>query len=262
MALVVLASASGSPGVTTTALGLALVWHRPVVLVDADPVGGSALLAGFFKGTLVDNDAMVTLVMAQRDGRLAEALPHALLTIPDTPVSILPGPKSHAQAGSLTELWAALAYELRGLDQAGLDVLVDLGRLGMVHSALPLVEAADLALLVSRSSLPAIAAARQWAADLAASTGDGTGATGFASLVVGAGRPYSSSEVGKVLGTTVLESIAWDPRGAQVFSEGDSPVPGSWGRRDELVRSYRAAAAAITARIASERVVLSPARSR
>ena len=33
MSLIVLTSASGSPGVTTTALGLALGWHRPALLV-------------------------------------------------------------------------------------------------------------------------------------------------------------------------------------------------------------------------------------
>ena len=51
MAVVALASASGSPGVTTTALGLALLWPRPVLLVEADPTGGSGLLAGYFRGT-------------------------------------------------------------------------------------------------------------------------------------------------------------------------------------------------------------------
>ena len=42
MAVIALTSASGSPGVTTTALGLALLWPRPVLLVEADPTGGSA----------------------------------------------------------------------------------------------------------------------------------------------------------------------------------------------------------------------------
>jgi len=92
MALIVLASASGSPGVTTTALGLALVWHRPVVLVDADPVGGSALLAGYFQGTVADDDAMVNLVLAHRDGRLAEVLPRTMIPVPDTYVSSFPDP--------------------------------------------------------------------------------------------------------------------------------------------------------------------------
>ena len=36
MAVVVLASAGHAPGVTTTALGLALTWPRSALLVDAD----------------------------------------------------------------------------------------------------------------------------------------------------------------------------------------------------------------------------------
>ena len=43
MAVYALTSAAGSPGVTTTALGLALEWPNQVLLVDADPVGGSAI---------------------------------------------------------------------------------------------------------------------------------------------------------------------------------------------------------------------------
>lgn len=91
MALIVLASASGGPGVTTTSLGLSLTWPRPVVLVDADPVGGSALLAGYFHGDVTSNDTMVGLALAHRDGDLDDALPAALLAIPGTHVRILPG---------------------------------------------------------------------------------------------------------------------------------------------------------------------------
>ena len=46
MAVVCLTSASGSPGVTATAVGLAFCWPRPVLLVEADPTGGSGILAG------------------------------------------------------------------------------------------------------------------------------------------------------------------------------------------------------------------------
>jgi hypothetical protein len=258
MALIVLASASGSPGVTTTALGIALVWHRPVVLVDADPVGGSALLAGYFQGTVSDDDAMVHLVLARRDGRLAEVLPRTMISVPGTYVSILPGPKSHAQAGSLSELWGALAYELRALDQTGQDVIVDAGRLGMVHSPQGLVRASDLALLVTRTDLPALAAARQWAAEWTGATQDGTGAAGVAALLVGAGRPYEASEVAKVLALPVLESLAWDSRSARVFSEGQKPSRSAWSHRDQLVRSYRAAAAAINQRVTAQQLTMSP----
>ena len=258
MALIVLASASGSPGVTTTALGMALVWHRPVVLVDADPVGGSALLAGYFQGTVSDDDAMVNLVLARRDGRLAEVLPRAMITVPGTHVSILPGPKSHAQAGSLTELWGALAYELRALEETGQDVIVDAGRLGMVHAPNGLIRAADLALLVSRTDLPALAAARQWAFAWTEAAQDGTGASGAAALLVGSGRPYDASEVAKVFAMPVLGTLAWEPRSARVFSEGLRPAGSAWSQRDLLVRSYRAAAAAITQRVTAEQTAMSP----
>jgi len=258
MTLIVLASASGAPGVTTTALGLALVWHRPVLLVDADPVGGSALLAGYFQGTVSDDDAMVTLVLARRDGRLAETLPGVLVTVPGTHVSILPGPKSHAQAGSLSELWGPLAHELRALESTGQDVIVDAGRLGMVHSPLGLIRAADLGLLVTRTDLPALAAARQWAAGWSQAAREGTGAATVAGLLVGEGRPYDAAEVSKVLAMPVLERIAWDPVAARVFSEGQQPAGHAWSRRDQLVRSYRAAAAAISQRVSSDRVALAP----
>ena len=46
MAIVCLTSASGSPGVTTTAVGIAFCWPRPALLVEADPTGGSGVLAG------------------------------------------------------------------------------------------------------------------------------------------------------------------------------------------------------------------------
>jgi hypothetical protein len=66
MSLIVLASASGSPGVTTTALGLALTWPRPVLLVEADPTGGSAVAAGYLRGQLVPPEAMLDLPSPNR----------------------------------------------------------------------------------------------------------------------------------------------------------------------------------------------------
>ena len=48
MAIVCLTSASGSPGVTTTAVGIAFSWPRPALLVEADPTGGSGVLPGSF----------------------------------------------------------------------------------------------------------------------------------------------------------------------------------------------------------------------
>ena len=40
MAMLLLVSPGGAPGLTTTALGLALSWPRDVILIDADPCPG------------------------------------------------------------------------------------------------------------------------------------------------------------------------------------------------------------------------------
>ena len=72
MAVVTLSSASGSPGVTTTALGLALLWPRPVLLIEADPTGGSNLLAGYFRGTRQYDAGLIELALTANN--LGEAL--------------------------------------------------------------------------------------------------------------------------------------------------------------------------------------------
>ena len=70
MALIVLTSASGSPGVTTTALGLALTWPRPVLLVEADPTGGSGDAGRVLpRPDRPDPDSLIDLAFAHRDGR-------------------------------------------------------------------------------------------------------------------------------------------------------------------------------------------------
>ena len=48
----------------------------------------------------------------------------------------------------------------------GRDVIIDAGRLGLIGSPEPLIYAADLMLLVMRSDLVALAAARSWAETL------------------------------------------------------------------------------------------------
>ena len=50
MAILILTSAGGSPGVTTLAVGLALTWPRPVLLADCDPGAHQAILAGYLTG--------------------------------------------------------------------------------------------------------------------------------------------------------------------------------------------------------------------
>src|SRR5580765_5348993 len=104
MTFITLTSASGSPGVTTTAVGLALCSERPAVVVEADPTGGSAVLAGFFRGTVEHAGGLLDLVRAHREGRLAERLRAATLPFPDSAASLVPGVQSAAQARSVAQI--------------------------------------------------------------------------------------------------------------------------------------------------------------
>lgn len=225
--LIALCSASGAPGVTTTALALALQWPRPVVLVEADASGSSGLLAGFFQGQL-DEPGLVDLVLAQRADLLGEAVPQLLFPLEGSQASVLFGLRSHEQAAGASALWPPLLEVLRGLDPAAMDVIVDAGRLGVPGWPRPLVAEADVVLLLARSDLPGLAGARSWADALA---GEQVPGRLVRLLLVGEGRPYAAREVSRLMGPAVLGAIEWAPELAAVYSHG-RPLPEvPWWRR-------------------------------
>ena len=126
-------------------------------MIDADPAGAAAVQAGYFRGADLGHDAtLVDLLVSHRDGTLATDLPRMLMTIPVTGVQFLPGLLTHTQAASLAPVWGPLGFALRNLDVTGSDVIIDAGRLGLVGSPVPLIYGADLTLLVTRSTLPAL----------------------------------------------------------------------------------------------------------
>lgn len=215
MAVIALTSASGSPGVTTTTLGLAMGWPRPVLVVEADPTGGSAILAGYLRGHTEPGAGLVDLVLSPMG--LADALPHIVRPIPGTPISYVAGTRTHQQAAALRDHWAPLSTVLAGLEETAQDVLVDAGRLGLVGSPEPLLTVADVTLMVVRSDLTAISAARSWAETV---TAPGVGWRRGGLAMVGSGQPYSAREVSHVLGLPVMAEIADDPAGAAVFHRG------------------------------------------
>ena len=251
MALIVLASASGSPGVTTAAVALSLSWPRPVLLVEADPTGGSAILAGYLRGALPPSEALIDLAFAHRDGALVDAIPGVSTPIPGTGVALIPGTRAHGQARSLGALWEPLTAALRGLDAYGQDVIVDAGRLGLTGSPEPLIHGADAALLVTRTDLVALSGARSWAQSLRSGFVDQGALSSLGLLLVGDGAPYGAREVTKVLGLPVVASLAWDEPSARVFGRG-APSPRKFQTRP-LVRSVRAATTAIQGRLAATR---------
>lgn len=241
-------SASGSPGVTSTVLGMAMCWPGPVLVVEADPTAGSAILAGRFRG-LQAQPGLIDLVAAHRSGVLADALPRVVMSVPDTQVSILTGSRTHTQASGLVRIWDPLLGVLKSISSIGQDVLVDAGQLGLDGSPAPLVAEADLTLLVLRSNLRALASAKSWAESLGA---DAVPGHAVQALVVGEGRPYTSADVARTLGIPVLAAATWDPRRAEVFSDGaDKPTP-RWGGADAADRAFEASGYLRSIRAAGE----------
>ena len=249
MAIVALVSASGSPGVTTTALGLALLWPRPVMLVEADPTGGSGLLAGYFRGTREYDSGLIELALTASN--LSDALADVARPIEGTHVSFVAGTRSHTQASALRDLWAPLAETLGDLEATGQDVVVDAGRLGLNGSPEPLLDAADLALLVSRTTLPALSALRSWADALRRPSLDWH-QSGV--VLVAEGQPYGAREVASVVNLPVLASLPDDPDAAAVFSRG-APPPKRF-ETGPLARALHAAIATVHSTITHRRTEL------
>jgi hypothetical protein len=221
MAILALASLAGSPGVTTVAVGAALNWPRPVILVEADTSKSSSILPGFLRGQVDHALGLTPLSVDHQRGdiTLANLWAQTIELAPER--YVIPGFSSLQAARGTTTLWVALGAALAGRDAAGVDVLVDFGRLSPNDSRMPLLQQADGVLLVARPVLPDVAALAPRVGDLAASLGL-AGRDGALSLLLvdSASEGYSSAEITKALGVPVTARLAWDVRAATVYSLG------------------------------------------
>jgi hypothetical protein len=254
MTVIALCSASGSPGVTTTAVALALNWPRPVLLVEADPTGGSGVLAGFLRGTREYDAGLIELALSPLG--VAEALRDVVRPLAPN-VSFVAGVRSHAQAGALGDVWEPLAAALADLDANGQDVIVDAGRLGLSWSPTPLLNEADLTLLLVRTTLPALAAARSWA-HVGRQPSTGWRHPGL--LLIGEGQPYGAAEVSTVVGLPVVADLPDDPDAAAVYHRG-APPPRNF-ERGSYARVVTALIESVQAQVARGRLALVEESSR
>ncbi len=263
MAVITLASTNGSPGVTTTALGLALNWPRDVLLADCDRLPSQTLQAGYLCGVDLAGRGLGQLARAHREGR---SLPEELWlqTVELSSGSgherhLLPGFTHPGAPGIFAPIWGQLCDALDGLGESGRDVVVDAGRIGNEGLPTQLVDSSDLLLVCVRSSLRALAGLRLHLPTLQNQLAQSAATAELALLVVGASRPYSSGEITRQFGVPVVHDLAWEPRQAAVLSDGDAPAR-SWGG-GALNRSYRACASAVDERVRRRREVVSGERS-
>jgi len=244
MAVVVLASAGHAPGVTTTALGLALAWPRPVLLVDADRNPTQAVLAGYLRGERTGQHGLGRLLQAVRERRgLQDAVDGETVDLPPILVTekapeFLPGFPHPGVVGLFGAAWPEL---MAALDAREGDVLIDAGRIGPDGLPAPMRQVADLVLLVTRTSLVSLAGARLYLPALQDAAGD------TAMLLVGSGMPYGRSEVQQQFATTIAAEIVHAPSHAAVLSDG-VPAPRRFAE-SAYFRSVVLAARSISGRL-------------
>jgi hypothetical protein len=167
MGLVALASAKGSPGVTTTALALGALWPRPVIVAECDASGADVpLRMDAAAGGVLDPDrGLLSLAAAGRKGLRSElVLAHTQRVIGG--LDVLVGPRVPEQAAGMTNFWPLLGAALDALP--GRDVLADCGRIGATSPQTPVLRAARLLVLVCTAEPSSVVHLRERLAALAA----------------------------------------------------------------------------------------------
>lgn len=249
MTMVLLTSAVGSPGVTTAAVGLARCWPGDTLLVDADRQPSQAVLAGFLNGAPSAGRGLTGLARAHRDRRSVEQelLMHCVpLGEDDTHRRmLLPGFSHPASPALFGPIWPELTTALTRMQAGGVTVIVDCGRLG---DGLPdsLLAAADAVLVVTRTSLRALAGVRLYLPQLEQRLEGLAAGTQAGLVIVGEGRPYTAREISNQFGVAVWGALAHQPRAARVWSDGVPP-----NRRFEhsaLARTVRGTIATVRSR--------------
>src|SRR3546814_9276840 len=149
-------SSSGEPGVSTTALALALNSpSKNTLLVEADPIGSAPVLAGYLLGGRYHDKSLINLVDANRHGRLKSALASEVITFPDTTLSVLPGLLHSAQVDAMRGVWSPLGIHLAGLPVDDPTVIVDAGRIGQHASPVEMLVRATPIAIVTLTPRPA-----------------------------------------------------------------------------------------------------------
>lgn len=263
MAVITLTSATGAPGVTTAALGLALTWPRDVLLADCDRDPSQAITAGWLRGADLGGRGLGHLAGVHREHRrLSEEMWLQTVDLGDAgdrDLRFLPGFTHPGAVALFAPIWQELVDSFTALGSGGTDVVVDAGRTGRDGLPAPLVAGSDMLLVCVRSSLRALAGLRLHLPTLQAHVEALGAPCDLGLLVVGPNDPYGSREIEKQFGVPVVDSLAWDPRQAKVFSDGSVPPRSLAG--GALPRSFKACASRIAETVQRRNEVLAGTRA-
>ena len=241
MALIAVAADKGAPGVTTTALALAAVWPRPVLLAECDPAGGDLVyrLPAAEGGRLDQRRGLLSLAVAARRGlQPHQAWEHTQKL--NGGLDILTGVTNAEQGAGLNLLWGPVGRVLAASSQA--DVIADCGRLGVDGPLYDLLAEAAVVVLVTRASLGEVVRLRDRSAAVATALHKRGRSGSAVEVVVIADHKHlrtSIAEIGQALEPVPtparVAGLADDPKGAELLR-------GEWGGKLDkslLIRTAR-----------------------
>lgn len=152
MGLYAVCAAKGSPGVSTATVALGLTWADPVVVADLDPAGGDlSLRYRDSDGRPLDPDrGLMSLAAAVRRGSEGAHVGEHLQTA-EGALPVLVGVTRPEQITALGTSWQHVARALATMP--GHDVLADCGRVLPGSATMPVLNAADAILILTRPTM-------------------------------------------------------------------------------------------------------------
>lgn len=243
-----LLSASGAPGVSTTALGVTL--NAPIahtLLVEADTAGYSPTLAGYWQAGVPHSHSLINLVEAHREGRLAQDLPRQVMRLDNnsdgTTSSVLPGLMNAAQGEAMRKTWDPVGHQLASMtrDNQHLGIIVDGGRLAPSSGSFNLIRHSDVIAIMTRPTLTAAVAVQSALVPLR-KTLQASRSNASIGLVLVGGAPtfggYDARDFSHAVGLDVITEIPDAPRHAAAFSF-NTPLPRWSIKKSVYLRSIR-----------------------
>ena len=243
MALVVLVSAKGAPGVTTLTVALAAL-SPGAVAADLDPDGGDLVLRYRRDdgAPLNPDQGLLSLAASLRrdPNEFVGAGPiDAHLQVTSGGLEVLLGARGPDQAIGLGPLWSPLA---RALAEADRPVFADCGRIGPASPTMPVLMVADAVIMVARAELEELSHLRERLRFLTATLPSRySGRARVGVILVASERDRAAGPRTEQLlrssglPVSVLGTIADDPRGAAKLRGLGNGRAG----RTTLVRSVR-----------------------
>lgn len=221
MALVAIAAAKGSPGVTTTALLVGGLWPRPVIVAECDPSGGDVA----YRMPGADGRPLDPQVGLLSLGAAGRKTLHPELVFDHTQqivggLDVLAGVAVPEQAGGLANQWAQLGPVMNDLENC--DVVADLGRVGATTPQNSMLVSAHAVVMVVGIRPSNVIHLRERLSVISAAIGGPVGPPVHIVVVAPPKRTKAVGELRDAVARTEVpvakvHHLAYDERGADVF---------------------------------------------